>query len=440
MKIRLLFFVLFFQTLSLISQSKGDQSSAVIGNNDDFFFVRDGINILKKDFNNNTLDSLIFNEKYPSKSFKLVIQNNAPVIVNKGGGMVWKVKNDTFTRVDNSFDHKMTNASSVFIHNDTIMKFGGYGYWSSRNFITYFSKTTKEWEIYSINPNSLLPPGVSSVNYSYINNKGFYFSDGLKSSPKYPLNKTLNEEIWYFDFRNKSWEDLGTSKSKYILESQILKLGNGQMLVGSTYGSAVSNDQVYLYDFINNNIGRLNSFNQIFGIDSAFVANDSLYNYRNNNLIGFDLKSYITESTSEGSLYVDTNALFANLTRFTGVAIILLFIIVLYLYSKNRKRPRLSETGFRFNRVHYPLTEKELSILKLILYNKRVESKIILKEIYDSELSVAQNNRRKVEIVESLNKKVSTTMNINKFINSKKSLKDQRVLIYYSNFRTDFVL
>lgn len=152
------------------------------------------------------------------------------------------------------------------------------------------------------------------------------------------------------------------------------------------------------------------------------------------------MKSYITESTDEGSLYVDTNALFANLTRFTGVAIILLFIIVLYLYSKNRKRPRLSETGFRFNRVHYPLTEKELSILKLILYNKRVESKIILKEIYDSELSVAQNNRRKVEIVESLNKKVSTTMNINKFINSKKSLKDQRVLIYYSNFRTDFVL
>ena len=440
MKIRLLFFVLFFQTLSLISQSKVDQSNAVIGNNDDFFFVRDGINILKKDFNNNTLDSLIFNEKYPSKSFKLVIQNNAPVIVNKGGGMVWKVKNDTFTRVDNSFDHKMTNASSVFIHNDTIMKFGGYGYWSSRNFITYFSKTTKEWEIYSINPNSLLPPGVSSVNYSYINNKGFYFSDGLKSSPKYPLNKTINEEIWYFDFRNKSWEDLGTSKSEYIVESQILKLGNGQMLVGSTYGSAVSNDQVYLYDFINNNIGRLNSFNQIFGIDSAFVANDSLYNYRNNNLIGFDLKSYITESTDEGSLYVDTNALFANLTRFTGVAIILLFIIVLYLYSKNRKRPRLSETGFRFNRVHYPLTEKELSILKLILYNKRVESKIILKEIYDSELSVAQNNRRKVEIVESLNKKVSTTMNINKFINSKKSLKDQRVLIYYSNFRTDFVL
>jgi len=74
------------------------------------------------------------------------------------------------------------------------------------------------------------------------------------------------------------------------------------------------------------------------------------------------------------------------------------------------------------------------------LYNKRVESKLILKSIYDSELSVAQNNRRKIEIVESLNKKVSGIMGVKNFINSKKSLKDQRVLIYYSNFRSDFVL
>ena len=79
-------------------------------------------------------------------------------------------------------------------------------------------------------------------------------------------------------------------------------------------------------------------------------------------------------------------------------------------------------------------------ILNLILYNKRVESKTILKKIYDKELSVAQNNRKKIEAVESLNKKVNSIMGVKNFINSKKSLKDQRVLIYYSNFRSDFVL
>ena len=79
-------------------------------------------------------------------------------------------------------------------------------------------------------------------------------------------------------------------------------------------------------------------------------------------------------------------------------------------------------------------------VLNLILYNKRVESKLILKKIYDPQLSVAQNNRKKTEAVESLNQKVSSVMGVKNFINSKKSLKDQRLLIYYSNFRSDFVL
>ena len=79
-------------------------------------------------------------------------------------------------------------------------------------------------------------------------------------------------------------------------------------------------------------------------------------------------------------------------------------------------------------------------VLNLILYNKRVESKLILKKIYDPQLSVAQNNRIKTETVESLNKKISSIIGVKNFINSKKSLKDQRLLIYFSNFRSDFVL
>ena len=79
-------------------------------------------------------------------------------------------------------------------------------------------------------------------------------------------------------------------------------------------------------------------------------------------------------------------------------------------------------------------------VLNLVLYNKRVESKLILKKIYDPQLSVAQNNRKKIEAVESLNKKVSSVMGVKNFINSKKSLKDQRLLIYYSNFRSNFIL
>ena len=116
-----------------------------------------------------------------------------------------------------------------------------------------------------------------------------------------------------------------------------------------------------------------------------------------------------------------------------------MLLIVLYLYSKNRKRPKLTDTGFKFNRVHHPLSLNELKVLNLLVNNKRVESKNILTTIYDNELSSAQNNRIKLEVVESLNTKVSNIMGVKNFINSKKSLKDQRMLIYYSNFRSHFI-
>ena len=64
----------------------------------------------------------------------------------------------------------------------------------------------------------------------------------------------------------------------------------------------------------------------------------------------------------------------------------------------------------------------------------------MLNKIYDPQLSAAQNNKIKNDLVDSLNEKIFKIMGINSFISSKKSVKDQRVLIYYTKFRKDFVL
>jgi|GEM_PF-2165444 len=466
MNIRLLFVIIFSYINSSFSQNsefdfyRGDSDNvSVLGNNENYFFVRKNKYILKKDYKNSLLETFLFENNIPSKEIQLVIQNDIPVIVSRGGGMVWKVTNDTFRRVDNSFDHKMTNQSTVFVRNDTIMKFGGYGYWSSRNFFTYYSEKSNEWEFYSINQLSALPPGVSDVSSTYSNNN-FYFSGGLKSDPKFPLSKTINDNVWRFDFTNRTWVDLGTAKFNSNTRGQSLEIGDGRMLFDTNdplvvlvqddlkinskftdFGKENYNQfGAFIYDYQKNELSTVEQIGPYLEITKAFVANDSIYNYRKNKLIGISLNSLLTKAVRQGAMYVDTKILFDNLTRFTGVALILLFIALLFIYSKNRKRPRLSESGFRFNRVHYPLSENELLILNLIIYNKRVESKTILKKIYDTDLSIAQNNRIKNEAVESLNKKVSNIMGVKNFINSKKSLKDQRMLIYYSNFRKDFVI
>ena len=446
MIIRLLFIVFFSCVNPLSSQNirkdffrNSSEKIQIMGNNNSHFYFKKNNYIFKKDYNNILLDSFLFEENIPIKDIKLVFKKDDPIIVSRGGGMIWKVENDSFKRADNSYNHKMTNQSSVFVRNDTIMKFGGYGYWSSRNFFTYYSEITREWEYYPINQKSTLPPGVSNVNMTF-SNEYFYISGGLITDQKNPLNKIINDNVWRFSFSEKMWTDLGTAKFASSPNEQLLDLGNGRKLVKNEFnkGTVIN---TFIYDYQNNEISLIDGLNLSLSIDNGFVANDSLYNYRSDQLIGISTSSLLNNDLiKQGAMYVDTIALFKSLTRFTVVALIILFGVVLFLYSKNRKRPRVSQTGFRFDRVHYPLSVNELMVLNLILYNKRVESKLILKSIYDNELSVAQNNRRKTEIVESLNKKVSGIMGVKNFISSKKSLKDQRVLIYYSNFRSDFVL
>ena len=69
-----------------------------------------------------------------------------------------------------------------------------------------------------------------------------------------------------------------------------------------------------------------------------------------------------------------------------------------------------------------------------------MNSKLVLNELNDSSLSAAQNNRKKLEIIDSLNQKLERVFKTKDFIRSKKSTQDQRVLIYYTNYRKEFIL
>ncbi len=143
--------------------------------------------------------------------------------------MVWELTNDSIKRIDNSFDHRMTYKSDVFVKNDTIFKFGGYGFWSARNFLTYFSDITKEWEYYLINKHSYLPPGLSHFNSTLVGD--FYFvSRGTTIDLHNGTEYIVNNNVWRFDFNNKNWTDLGTSKFISYQDNEYIDIGNGRHL------------------------------------------------------------------------------------------------------------------------------------------------------------------------------------------------------------------
>jgi hypothetical protein len=181
-----------------------------------------------------------------------------------------------------------------------------------------------------------------------------------------------------------------------------------------------------------------NSFD--FSIVNSFHKNDSIFTLEGDKLKKRSLSSFIILDNRAKPLYMDSISLSKGLSSVVFVIMLLMIVFLLFLYSKNKQRPKLSDSGFRFQRVHYPLSVKEHKVLSLMVHNKTVNSKALLTAIYDSNLSLPQNNRIKLEVINSLNNKLANVLDVNKFVRSKKSSKDQRMLIYFSNHRKDFVL
>ncbi|MDA0327322.1 MAG: hypothetical protein O3C47_09100, partial [Bacteroidetes bacterium] len=393
--------------------------------------------LIYKSFKENAIDTLEVFDGFESKSIRLVTSFNKPYVVSKSGGGIWSVERSCLKRIDNSFDHKMTFGSNVFVHRDTIFKFGGYGYWSNRNFFTYFSTTSREWEYYPINPDSYLPPAVSGARGVYHNGQ-FYFDGGSTIDSHNGITDIPSNKVWRFDFLNKTWKYLGVTNFDVSKYSEYLDIGNGQVLIrnedhNSTNGS-------YLLDYVSNTFSEIDPIPSYIRINNQLVANDSIYNLRRDKFFGVSLASLTANKLYEKNLYLDSDSLFNNLTRVAGFTLIILVIILIYFYRKNRNRPRLTDTGIIVNREHYSLNPNELIILNLLLYNKNVTSKTIAYKIRDPKLSTAQNNKIKLDLIASTNTKVSKALGIKRFIHTRKSVKDKREIIYFTPNRKEFVL
>jgi len=133
-----------------------------------FVFEDDKINLVA--YNGKPLNSIYLMDSGLITDDTHELQKNYEYFITTGNqlevvsiphGYVYRSINDNLRRVDISYAHNMTNYSHVFKKNDTIFKFGGYGYWSNRNFFTYFSDQSHQWEFYQINSKSKTPPGLS---------------------------------------------------------------------------------------------------------------------------------------------------------------------------------------------------------------------------------------------------------------------------------------
>ena len=156
------------------------------------------------------LDSLKikFNFKgFDNQRFTALNDSLATHLIISGGGHVFSQTNRGFVKVDSSVEQKNQFESAVFVHNNQIYMYGGYGFWAFKDYITTFDTSTGQWELIKSKAD-FVPQERWKAIFKVLNNKLYVL--GVRNSPKgSSIKDVVLNDYFYFDLLNKTFVDLG---------------------------------------------------------------------------------------------------------------------------------------------------------------------------------------------------------------------------------------
>jgi len=430
-------FFLFIFSLNTFSQSieiKNFESLNQIHFMEDelYVFYKDSLSIIDLNkFKIKSTSKVNYTEENVINRTYHVTLNSEIYFIHMEGGNVYKFENNGFTRIDKSFNHRMQNGSTIFVHNDTIFRYGGYGFWSMRNFFTYFNNQTSEWDIVSPSGSTSLPKGSQSSTVKF-NENNFYVYGGLTLNLFSPKQYILNDEVWKFDTKNKSWNLLGKTnvdftkfESDFPFKDKHIFYSNGE-------------DKTYIVDVVNNRLKTFLKKEFQYALKTSFYNKGIFYCIRISRSTGTFILTKRYEDDFFGEL-IDEEPLYYNNEKIyysIGIIILLLFSIYLYFQVKksNFKRNRIiSENNhFVFKRKILPFDDKCIEIIKLLLQSTSEVTLNEIMEVYENKKRNYGHNTRVINgLIEEVNYKLKSTLGIERdLITSHKSSSDKRIKVY----------
>jgi hypothetical protein len=368
--------------------------------------------------------------EYDLSKFKFV---NEYTLSSKLGGSILKIKGDSIFRIDNSYEHRMQIGSLEFIRNDTIFRYGGYGFFENRNFFTFYDKKVNGWESLNIN-GDIIPERISDFIYHFNKDKlyisGGYTFDKFKKDVKYP-----NLKSYLFDFNSKKWSVIGDLNTS-VYNSIYFPLDENS-LINFTDG------MIHTTDFEQNSIKKFSSNPISKKIQSSFFKPF----INKNNVVYFELENDVLniKSTPLGEFISNLKSI--ENVRIYGVSywlyslIVLIIGIIFLVYVVFKKFVnKIVKIGdvFFYNLRKIKLNEKEKVIFNLLYTSskkgKSVENRIITDFFEDRTLNYGTINRRKNESIKTLNNKIKFFLSTNKdIITRRNSQIDKREINYSIN-------
>jgi len=334
--------------------------------------------------------------------FEFLTHNGLKYFILKGLGIVLKVDESGFKRIDKSLELRNNFASNFFSYKENIFSYGGYGYWNYHQNLLFYNSQNAEWNNFNIDQ-GFIPEGRAYAFGKLINDR-FVFLGGK-------TNSGFSKEIIEFDFTNNSYKLLGSVDIKFKdtlsapnLFSSISKNEN------LYFFNKKSEKELSLIDFEKLTFSSIKNNDLLKNLNSNYPilsANDSIYFISEingeNNLTTLPL-NYLVSFFPERKSLVNIREKVVYVTEYILIILIsfLLLLVILRLYNISRRiRGQVLLKGnylsFRGDIIILSLLELEI-LEKLILNNH-----LFLDELYKLDsLEKYANSYKKNLIIKTL--------------------------------------
>lgn len=360
---------------------------------------------------------------------------NKTKLTSNYGGEVLTIKGDSIVKIDNSYEHRMQFNSIEFSRNDTIFRYGGYGFFECRNFFTYYDNHTNEWESLDIDGN-VIPERLIDFVY-YINNEKLFITGGFKFDQFKKDLRTENLDTYVFDFTTKKWSLNGKMKIHLVRKNAFI-VDNEVLVFQDDLIHKLNFESNEIYTYFNNSISKKIGSSVLKPI---FFKGDILFFHFQNGKIKIfttPLNRFISGLKIKDSGQMNYNYLDYVVISLSIISLIVIFYLLKKLVSLFYKKLRKVNENYFFNFRKIPLTESEKMLLDTLYLSsknfKRVDNRVVTDFFDDKSLNYGTINRRKNEAIQHLNNKLMLVFKLSENIILKENSKiDKREVLYYLN-------
>ena len=417
---RILFFILFFQIVSS-QESLKTIDNFLFDPSNNIFKIISGDRVFSYDLNKNLVHENKFLENdYDFKALYPIINNSFPYYLSNETGVV---VDPEFKRIDNTKTKNFFMNSSFFVHNDTLFRVGGYGFWTKYRGVSYYNFSENNWHAYTLNSIDEKYSGVLNPVVTKLEENIYLMYAGVVFDDKNPLHEYANNKVFKIDFNKKQISYEGNSS---------IPLNGKPVYSDNTTTIVLRKTELMLLEWKNNLVKKYNSswtpkVSQRFNV---FLVDDEFY-YIEQTKGTFKLASSKPNFTELKPFFV-SEIINVNRIKFLGIGLACLGLLMLiYFFLKKFNQIVIYKTHLQYRFKKLAINEFEYEIVKVLSLNQKITTNQVHGFLNTKDLHPNHIYRLIPEVMRDLAKTFNLlTSNNNLVFSISKNKTDRRIREY----------